>query len=66
MLKDVFFIFMNRCKYLYLLFDDSALMGGNYVFTTEGHPLPVVSDWHERLPDSYIPRNWTSIKVQTS
>ncbi|CAH1443019.1 unnamed protein product [Lactuca virosa] len=59
------FFLAETCKYLYLLFDDSALMGGNYVFTTEGHPLPVVSDWHERLPDSYIPRNWTSIKIET-
>ncbi|XP_024972304.1 alpha-mannosidase I MNS5 isoform X2 [Cynara cardunculus var. scolymus] len=58
------FFLAETCKYLYLLFNDSALMGRNYVFTTEGHPLPVLSDWHERLPDTYIPSNWTSIKVQ--
>ncbi|KAF5957431.1 hypothetical protein HYC85_004656 [Camellia sinensis] len=50
------------CKYLYLLFDDSFLVGRNYIFTTEGHPLPVVSAWHERLPETYIPSNWTSVK----
>ncbi|KAI3513428.1 hypothetical protein L1887_20762 [Cichorium endivia] len=59
------FFLAETCKYLYLLFDDSALTGQNYVFTTEGHPLPVMSDWHERLPDSYIPHNWTSIKIET-
>lgn len=59
------FFLAETCKYLYLLFDDSALVGHNYVFTTEGHPLPVLSEWHERLPDTYIPSNWTSIKVET-
>nr|XP_043636110.1 alpha-mannosidase I MNS5 [Erigeron canadensis] len=59
------FFLAETCKYLYLLFDDSPLMGRNYIFTTEGHPLPVISDWHEKLPDSYIPRNWTSIKIET-
>lgn len=38
-------------------------MDGNYIFTTEGHPLPVLSDWHERLPEAYIPSNWTFVKV---
>lgn len=51
------------CKYLYLLFDDSFLVDRNYVFTTEGHPLPVISAWHDRLPENYIPTNGTSIKV---
>ncbi|GKD94536.1 alpha-mannosidase I MNS5, partial [Tanacetum coccineum] len=59
------FFLAETCKYLYLLFDDSPLIGHNYVFTTEGHPLPVNSDWHERLPGSYIPSNWTSIKIAT-
>ncbi|KAI3685178.1 hypothetical protein L6452_34414 [Arctium lappa] len=59
------FFLAETCKYLYLLFNDSALVGRNYVFTTEGHPLPVLSDWQERLPDTYIPSNWTSIKVET-
>nr|GEV67177.1 alpha-mannosidase I MNS5 [Tanacetum cinerariifolium] len=59
------FFLAETCKYLYLLFDDSPLIGHNYVFTTEGHPLPVNSDWHDRLPGSYIPSNWTSIKIAT-
>lgn len=54
---------MVRCKYLYLLFDDSFLAGQNYVFTTEGHPLPIRGSWHEKLPEAYIPANWTSVKV---
>lgn len=54
-----------RCKYLYLLFDDSFLADRNYVFTTEGHPLPVISAWHDRLPENYIATNWTSIKVSS-
>ncbi|CAL5327209.1 hypothetical protein CsSME_00006872 [Camellia sinensis var. sinensis] len=56
------FFLAETCKYLYLLFDDSFLVGRNYIFTTEGHPLPVVSAWHERLPETYIPSNWTSVK----
>ncbi|KAF9623359.1 hypothetical protein IFM89_000848 [Coptis chinensis] len=54
------FFLAETCKYLYLLFDDSFLLDQNYVFTTEGHPLPVKCAWHERLPDAYIPTNWTS------
>ncbi|KAL8225671.1 hypothetical protein R6Q57_018228 [Mikania cordata] len=60
------FFLAETCKYLYLLFDDSPLVGRNYIFTTEGHPLPVLSDWHERLPDTYTPRNMTSIKVSNA
>ncbi|CAI0398897.1 unnamed protein product [Linum tenue] len=56
------FFLAETCKYLYLLFDDSFLAGRNYVFTTEGHPLPVLSDWHDRLPEAYIPSNWTYVK----
>ncbi|KAL6997222.1 hypothetical protein U1Q18_007345 [Sarracenia purpurea var. burkii] len=55
--------FFCRCKYLYLLFDGSFLVDRNYIFTTEGHPLPILSAWHERLPDTYIPSNWTIVKV---
>ncbi|KAL5544269.1 hypothetical protein UlMin_008053 [Ulmus minor] len=57
------FFLAETCKYLFLLFDDSFLVGQNYVFTTEGHPLPVLSAWHERLPESYIPTNWTLVKT---
>ncbi|KAK9119612.1 hypothetical protein Scep_017705 [Stephania cephalantha] len=55
------FFLAEMCKYLYLLFDDSFLVGQNYVFTTEGHLLPVKRAWHERLPEAYIPSNWTSV-----
>ncbi|XP_075661401.1 alpha-mannosidase I MNS5-like isoform X2 [Castanea sativa] len=53
------FFLAETCKYLYLLFDDSFLVDRNYIFTTEGHPLPVLRDWHDRLPESYIPTNWS-------
>ncbi|KAG6747024.1 hypothetical protein POTOM_049400 [Populus tomentosa] len=56
------FFLAETCKYLYLLFDDSFLVDRNYIFTTEGHPLPVLSAWHERLPELYIPSNWTYVK----
>lgn len=58
------FFLAETCKYLYLLFDDSFLVDRNYVFTTEGHPLPVLSSWHEKLPDTYIPTNWTYVKSE--
>lgn len=58
------FFLAETCKYLYLLFDDSFLVDRNYVFTTEGHPLPVISAWHDRLPENYIPTNGTSIKSE--
>ncbi|CAN0903266.1 Alpha-mannosidase I MNS5 [Linum grandiflorum] len=60
------FFLAETCKYLYLLFDDSFLAKRNYVFTTEGHPLPVRSDWHDRLPEAYIPSNWTYVKSPVS
>ncbi|KAK6123413.1 hypothetical protein DH2020_042836 [Rehmannia glutinosa] len=47
------FFLAETCKYLYLLFDDSFLVNQNYIFTTEGHPLPIKSSWHERLPEAY-------------
>ncbi|KAF9667824.1 hypothetical protein SADUNF_Sadunf15G0063500 [Salix dunnii] len=56
------FFLAETCKYLYLLFDDSFLVDRNYIFTTEGHPLPVLSAWQERLPEIYIPSNWTYVK----
>ncbi|XP_043704893.1 alpha-mannosidase I MNS5 isoform X2 [Telopea speciosissima] len=56
------FFLAETCKYLYLLFDDSFLVNKNFIFTTEGHPLPVRSDWHEKLPEIYTPTNWTCIK----
>ncbi|KAL1334010.1 hypothetical protein HN51_062891 [Arachis hypogaea] len=58
------FFLAETCKYLYLLFDDSFVHETNYVFTTEGHPLPVLSAWHEKLPETYIPTNWTFMKRQ--
>ncbi|XP_073148382.1 alpha-mannosidase I MNS5 [Henckelia pumila] len=56
------FFLAETCKYLYLLFDDTFLVNRNYVFTTEGHPLPILSSWHERLPEAYIPSNWTVVE----
>ena len=41
------FFLAETCKYLYLLFDDSFMDGRNVVFTTEGHPLPVLA-WESR------------------
>lgn len=35
-----------RTKYLYLLYDDSFLHNRNYIFTTKGHPLPVMPSLH--------------------
>ncbi|KAJ6687839.1 ER DEGRADATION-ENHANCING ALPHA-MANNOSIDASE-LIKE PROTEIN 2 [Salix koriyanagi] len=56
------FFLAETCKYLYLLFDDSFLVDWNHIFTTEGHPLPVLSAWQDRLPEIYIPSNWTYVK----
>ncbi|XP_028051645.1 alpha-mannosidase I MNS5-like isoform X1 [Camellia sinensis] len=58
------FFLAETCKYLYLLFDDSFLVDRNYIFTTEGHPLPIMSAWHDRLPETYIPSNWTCVKSE--
>jgi len=35
------FFLAETCKYLYLLFNDTFLQGGDYIFTTEGHLFPV-------------------------
>ncbi|KAJ3694899.1 hypothetical protein LUZ60_000276 [Juncus effusus] len=56
------FFLSETCKYLYLLYDDSFLENQNYIFTTEGHPLPITSFWHANLPLFYIPTNSTSFK----
>ncbi|XP_057479781.1 alpha-mannosidase I MNS5-like [Actinidia eriantha] len=58
------FFLAETCKYLYLLFDDSFLVDRNYIFTTEGHPLPVLSAWHERLPETCILSNWTFVESE--
>ncbi|KAG5229932.1 alpha-mannosidase MNS [Salix suchowensis] len=60
------FFLAETCKYLYLLFDDSFLVDWNHIFTTEGHPLPVLSAWQDRLPEIYIPSNWTYVKCNVS
>ncbi|XP_047180216.1 alpha-mannosidase I MNS5 isoform X2 [Vigna umbellata] len=31
---------------------------------TKGHPLPLLSNWHEELPEAYVPTNWTFVKRQ--
>lgn len=54
------FFLSETCKYLYLLFNSSFLhrFGHEFVFTTEGHPLPVVPELRrphsgESLPERY-------------
>ncbi|TVU28455.1 hypothetical protein EJB05_19972 [Eragrostis curvula] len=56
------FFLSETCKYLFLLYDDSFLKNQNYIFTTEGHPLPIRSTWHEKFPATHVPNNWTSVK----
>ncbi|PKA51466.1 putative alpha-mannosidase I MNS5 [Apostasia shenzhenica] len=56
------FFLSETCKYLYLLYDDAFLAGQNYIFTTEGHPLPIRSSWHEKLPEYYVQHNCTRAK----
>uniref|UniRef100_A0A453PKY5 alpha-1,2-Mannosidase n=1 Tax=Aegilops tauschii subsp. strangulata TaxID=200361 RepID=A0A453PKY5_AEGTS len=56
------FFLSETCKYLFLLYDDSFLRNKNYIFTTEGHPLPVMSTWHEKTPRLDVPTNWTVVK----
>ncbi|CAI5461801.1 unnamed protein product [Closterium sp. Yama58-4] len=58
------FFLAETCKYLYLLFDESALERGNihnYIFSTEGHILPVLPQWHHSPP-----HHQTSPEGQTS
>ncbi|KAI4326680.1 hypothetical protein MLD38_031968 [Melastoma candidum] len=57
------FFLAETCKYLYLLFDDEFLANRNYVFTTEGHPLPVIRDWQDRLPETFFLTNRTYFKM---
>ncbi|XP_040377359.1 alpha-mannosidase I MNS5 isoform X1 [Oryza brachyantha] len=56
------FFLSETCKYLFLLYDDSFLKKQNYIFTTEGHPLPIRSTWHEKIPTTHVPSNWTFVK----
>uniref|UniRef100_A0A0A9DJX9 alpha-1,2-Mannosidase n=1 Tax=Arundo donax TaxID=35708 RepID=A0A0A9DJX9_ARUDO len=56
------FFLSETCKYLFLLYDDSFLRNQNYIFTTEGHPLPIRSTWHEKFPAAHVPSNWTFVK----
>ena len=37
------FFLAETCKYLHLLFDPSFMRGRNVVFSTEGHPFPVLA-----------------------
>ncbi|CAL4885308.1 unnamed protein product [Urochloa decumbens] len=59
------FFLSETCKYLFLLYDDSFLRNKNYIFTTEGHPLPIRSAWHEKFPAAHIPTNWTFVKDES-
>ncbi|KAL5212754.1 hypothetical protein ABZP36_023601 [Zizania latifolia] len=56
------FFLSETCKYLFLLYDDSFLRNQNYIFTTEGHPLPIRSAWHEKIPATHVPSNLTFVK----
>lgn len=58
------FFLSETCKYLYLLYDDSFLDNRNYIFTTEGHPLPILSSWHERHPFRRVFRRQNSTFIQ--
>eukprot|EP00250_Pteridium_aquilinum_P006108 c16090_g1_i1 orf=265-1992(-) len=55
------FFLSETCKYLYLLFDDTFLSNSNYVFSTEGHPLPVLRSWQQWVP-SEPAKSDTSLK----
>ncbi|WVZ73721.1 hypothetical protein U9M48_021999 [Paspalum notatum var. saurae] len=59
------FFLSETCKYLFLLYDDSFLRNQNYIFTTEGHPLPIRSTWHEKFPATHVPSNWTFVKDES-
>lgn len=42
----------ETCKYLFLLFDEeNALLGTNFIFSTEGHVFPVSIEAHEMFRD---------------
>ncbi|PAN08059.1 hypothetical protein PAHAL_1G383700 [Panicum hallii] len=59
------FFLSETCKYLFLLYDDSFLRNQNYIFTTEGHPLPIRSTWHEKFLTTHVPSNWTFVKDES-
>eukprot|EP01125_Pyxidicula_operculata_P021232 TRINITY_DN80_c0_g1_i6.p1 TRINITY_DN80_c0_g1~~TRINITY_DN80_c0_g1_i6.p1 ORF type:complete len:563 (-),score=78.30 TRINITY_DN80_c0_g1_i6:1510-3198(-) len=47
---DSYFL-SETCKYLYLLFDDNNFLHKSpFIFTTEGHPLPLNLPWHRNPP----------------
>eukprot|EP00930_Biecheleria_cincta_P073796 TRINITY_DN61080_c0_g1_i1.p1 TRINITY_DN61080_c0_g1~~TRINITY_DN61080_c0_g1_i1.p1 ORF type:complete len:454 (-),score=68.93 TRINITY_DN61080_c0_g1_i1:41-1378(-) len=57
------FFLSETLKYLYLLFNDTFLRGSDhaYVFTTEGHPLPVVEEIRRNSSGNELPqrlRGW--------
>lgn len=56
------FFLSEMCKYLYLLFDDTFLSNSNYVFSTEGHPLPVLRSWQQWVPSEPCKNDNTSPK----
>ncbi|XP_077864558.1 ER degradation-enhancing alpha-mannosidase-like protein 1, partial [Saccoglossus kowalevskii] len=50
------FFLSETCKYLYLLFDEDNYLnkeGNKYIFTTEGHILPIHKHERERTWNSY-------------
>jgi len=52
------FLLAETLKYLYLLFDsaieEEPLVDGKYIFTTEGHPLPIRKEWQVPLDNSTL------------
>ncbi|OQS07422.1 ER degradation-enhancing alpha-mannosidase [Thraustotheca clavata] len=56
------FFLSETCKYLYLLFDnDNFIRHGNYVFTTEAHPFPVLSSKQVNAVLQYSSENISAI-----
>lgn len=49
------FFLSETLKYLYLLFNSSFLDSGSFVFTTEGHPLPVIDEFRGRRTGRQLP-----------
>ncbi|EIE19324.1 seven-hairpin glycosidase [Coccomyxa subellipsoidea C-169] len=54
------FFLAETCKYLFLLANDSFWKGGNYVFTTEGHPIPGVRRVY------HVPLEWGTLHANAS
>ncbi|XP_064422358.1 ER degradation-enhancing alpha-mannosidase-like protein 1 [Latimeria chalumnae] len=59
------FFLSETCKYLYLLFDEDNPLhksGNKYIFTTEGHLVPVDKHLREKLWQDLFPREEESVE----